>query len=129
MFRPVAVTLALAACSLAACRPAARAGCGDPGAAPCGPAQVPAPLRLLLIPQVGPGWDFRPACARHDRCYTLGYRDEFGRTVSRRQCDRRFLADLNRACAAVPFPRLCRCRARLDYAAVRVFGASAYGTP
>ena len=112
-----------------AAAPAASAGCGDPGAAPCGPVWIPAPLRRVLIPQVGLGADFRPACAQHDRCYTVGYRDRFGRRTTRLQCDRQFLGNLNRACDSALFPPLCRARARLDYAAVRLYGVFSFDTP
>ena len=109
--------------------PAANAGCGDPGAAPCGPSWVPAPLRAVLIPQVGLGADFRPACAEHDRCYTRGYRDPNGRRPGQYECDRRFLRRLDRACDSAVFPPLCRMRARLDYVAVRLYGKLSFDTP
>ena len=128
MSRPSAAAL-LCLLSLAAWCPTASAGCGDPGEAPCGPSWAPPILRRILIPQVGLGADFRPACAAHDRCYTVGYRDANGRRPGQKQCDRRFLRDLDRACDSAICPPLCRTRARLDYLAVRLYGKLSFDTP
>ena len=128
MFRPSAAAVFVTAGLLAWC-PASSAGCGDPGAAPCGPGYVPPILRRILIPQVGLGADFRPACAQHDRCYTVGYRDAYGRRTTRLQCDRQFLGNLDRACDSAFLPGLCRLRARGDYLAVRLYGPLSFDTP
>ena len=126
--RPAAACLFVLS-ALAWGAPAASAGCGGPDSAPCGPGYVPPILRRILIPQVGLGADFRPACARHDACYTVGYRDRYGRVLTRRQCDDRFLNDLDRACDSALFPPLCRLRARGDYVAVRLYGVLSFRTP
>ena len=126
---PVAVPPAVVLFALLFAGPAASAGCGGPGSAPCGPDYVPPILRRILIPQVGLGADFRPACAQHDRCYTVGYRDRYGRRTTRLQCDRQFLGNLDRACDSALLPGLCRLRARGDYLAVRIYGAVSFDTP
>lgn len=61
------------------------------------------------------GADFRPACASHDDCLMSG-------CMSRKDCDRIFLLQLDNACRYSQFPILCRLKARQYYLGVRLFG-------
>ena len=101
----------------------------DPHTAPCGPDWLPIALRRALIPQGVAGADFRPACARHDRTYAFGYRDALGRRPGRLECDREYLANLDRASLSADAPTLSRLRARANYLAVRLAGGYSFDLP
>ncbi|WP_153555740.1 hypothetical protein [Roseimaritima sediminicola] len=90
----------------------------DDSSRPCGPAAMRGPLRYL-IPQGAGGADFRPACRRHDACYTIP-------GASRQQCDRQFLRDMQCACDNSRHPIRCRITARLMYMATRLGAEDAY---
>lgn len=84
------------------------------GNGPCGPVGLE-----WAVPQGFAGADFRPACARHDRCYgTPG--------VSRAECDRNFHRGLRCACKNSRHPILCRVTADTMFVATRLFGGPAF---
>lgn len=69
--------------------------------------------------------NFRPACDKHDGCYSKGS------TVNRSTCDARFHTDLKAVCDATytsssPFRYTCKGIAATYYAAVRSFGGLFY---
>lgn len=84
------------------------------GTGPCGP-----PGMEWAVPQGFHGADYRPACARHDRCYSTP-------GASRYACDKRFQQDLHCACRNSRYPVLCRMQANMYYAATRLFGGPAF---
>jgi hypothetical protein len=85
---------------------------------PCAPYWMPEALKRL-IPQEFAQADYRPACRRHDACYTAS-------GIPRRACDRQFLCDLRGACRNSTHPIRCRHRANLMFVAVRLFGRPSY---
>ena len=60
------------------------------------------------------GADFRPACANHDACLAAG--------MSRKECDRQFLAQMQYACANSSDPEACMRKAKKYYVGERQFG-------
>ena len=82
---------------------------------PCGPGLC----NNALVPQGFAGVDFRPACARHDRCYGSP-------ACSRKTCDDQFLNDMLTACECSPNRCLCRMKAWQWYMQVRLFGGPPY---
>jgi hypothetical protein len=110
---------------MAATPPPARAANG------CGPGGFG-----FLVPDRPLGFDFRPACDRHDLCYTAPWRQVApARSAAKLRCDATFLVDLERACFAAAAgrdagPRLvvCLSLARDYHNAVRGWlGELAYG--
>lgn len=85
---------------------------------PCGPDSLTGPIRYLF-PQGYGNIDFRPSCRCHDRCY-----EDPNRT--QKECDDKFLQQMQSACEKSGGGIGCRLRARLMYTAVRWFGAGAY---
>ena len=85
---------------------------------PCGPGN-PFGCFNKLVPQGAFGADFRPACARHDACYSSG--------CDRDECDRQFYRDTCQACQCSRCPLLCRCRAKCMYCMVRLFNCGHKG--
>jgi hypothetical protein len=85
---------------------------------PCAPSRMPDFLKRL-IPQEFAQADYRPACRRHDACYTAS-------GFSRRACDRQFLGDLWSTCRNSTRPIRCRQRANMMFVAVRLFGRSSF---
>lgn len=79
---------------------------------PCGPGNSNGGNRLFA--QGFYGADFRPACANHDACLASG--------LSRKQCDRQFLADMQASCATSSNPELCMRKAQKYYIGARLFG-------
>ena len=99
----------VAVCSLTGC-------CSLSQYRPCGPGI----FNNVIVPQGFAGVDFRAACARHDSCYGIcGH--------PRKQCDDRFLQELQSACGCSRLPTLCRMRAAQWYSQVRLFGGGGYG--
>jgi hypothetical protein len=102
-----------------ACGTASAGGYGSTGRfctgdGPCGPVGLE-----WAIPQGFAGADFRPACARHDRCYaTPG--------ASRRDCDRQFSRGLHSACANSRHPVLCHMTAGTMSVVTRLLGGPAF---
>ena len=84
------------------------------GNGPCGPRGLE-----WAVPQGFAGADFRPACARHDACYSAS-------GVTRGQCDRQFRRDLHRACGHSRCPILCHVTAETMSVVTRLFGGPAY---
>ena len=84
------------------------------GNGPCGPRGLE-----WAIPQGFAGADFRPACARHDRCYTIP-------GTSRRVCDNQFHRDLRCACNNSRHPILCRMMANTMGVVTKLFGGPAF---
>ena len=73
----------------------------------------------FLTPQGHRGADFRPACSRHDDCYSSGL-------FSRKQCDRDFLNGMLCSCQNSKNPAACARRARFMHMNVRLFGGLFY---
>ncbi|MBA3314556.1 MAG: phospholipase [Planctomycetota bacterium] len=84
------------------------------GNGPCGPRGLE-----WAVPQGFAGADFRPACARHDHCYTIP-------GTSRRVCDRRFHRELLCACDNSRRPILCRLTANTMGVVTKLFGGPAF---
>ena len=89
---------------------------GCPPWRPCGPGNSFGGNRLIA--QGFGGANFRPSCATHDACLASG--------ASRRECDRRFLGQMNAACDCSRHPFLCRMKALQFYAGARLFGGLYY---
>jgi hypothetical protein len=84
------------------------------GAGPCGPRGLE-----WAVPQGFAGADFRPACAVHDRCYSIP-------GVSRRYCDRQFHRGLLDSCRNSRRPILCRLTAHTMFGITRLFGGPTF---
>jgi hypothetical protein len=84
------------------------------GNGPCGPRGLE-----WAVPQGFAGADFRPACARHDHCYTIP-------GTSRRVCDNQFHRDLLYACNNSRHPILCRMTAHTMGVVTKLFGGPAF---
>lgn len=87
---------------------------GCTGDGPCGPVGLE-----WAIPQGFAGADFRPACARHDACYSMP-------GASRRECDRQFSRGLHAACGNSRHPILCHMTAGTMTVMTRLFGGPAF---
>lgn len=67
-------------------------------------------------------WDriFKPACDRHDRCYSPGSK------TARKTCDIRFRNAMLKICAPRQDRKSCNSAAHIYYYSVRAFGKSHY---
>jgi hypothetical protein len=116
----------LAACLLAvafaAAAPSAAAANG------CGPAD----WRGRFVPSEPFGFNFRPACNRHDVCYATPWRRvAYSYAAAKRACDQRFYGDMSAYCyrSFIGTPniyRWCQYTAYGYYTAVSRYGDSAY---
>ena len=66
---------------------------------------------------------FFPACRLHDHCY---HHEPASSGLSKKQCDKRFLSNMNKICEGRKDEKRCKSRASLFYRAVRFFGKKSW---